>query len=108
MCCCWAMDWSMCPLVVLCLFFFWEGPLAGRVPQWLAAIADLRHVGLLCDLMPKVAGAFRALPSSQPSGRSLCKIVDAVCWTASAMDSRPSAQHLSILYTGAPANVARD
>src|SRR5216110_3970231 len=22
-------------LVVLCLFFLWEGPLAGRVPQWL-------------------------------------------------------------------------
>src|ERR1041385_378775 len=25
-------------LVVLCLFFLWEGPLAGRVPQWLAGI----------------------------------------------------------------------
>ena len=23
-------------LVILCLFFLWEGPLAGRVPQWLA------------------------------------------------------------------------
>src|SRR5215472_4134183 len=26
------------PLVVLCLFLLWGGPLAGRVPQWLAAI----------------------------------------------------------------------
>src|SRR6266446_7462587 len=25
-------------LVVLCLFFLWEGPLAGRIPQWLAGI----------------------------------------------------------------------
>ena len=25
-------------LVVLCLFFLWEGPLAGRVPQWLTGI----------------------------------------------------------------------
>src|SRR5712691_6761281 len=27
------------PLVILCLLFLWEGPLAGRVPQWLAGIA---------------------------------------------------------------------
>src|SRR5690348_18075920 len=26
-------------LVVLCLVFLWEGPLAGRIPQWLAGIA---------------------------------------------------------------------
>src|SRR5256886_8049805 len=25
------------PLVVLCLFLIWEGPLAAQVPQWLAA-----------------------------------------------------------------------
>src|SRR6266446_1977315 len=25
-------------LIILCLFFLWEGPLAGRVPQWLVGI----------------------------------------------------------------------
>src|SRR5437667_799866 len=39
-------------LVVLCLFFLWEGPLAGRVPQWLAGIAIFAVVVLLCDLIP--------------------------------------------------------
>jgi hypothetical protein len=29
------------PLVVLCLFFLWEGPLAGRVPQWIATTVIL-------------------------------------------------------------------
>jgi putative hemolysin len=41
-------------LVVLCLFFLWEGPLAGRVPQWLAGIAIFAIVVLLCDLVPKL------------------------------------------------------
>src|ERR1043166_5443951 len=41
-------------LVVLCLFFLWEGPLAGRVPQWLAGILIFAIVVLLCDLMPKL------------------------------------------------------
>src|SRR3989441_2587590 len=41
-------------LVVLCLFFLWEGPLAGRVPQWLAGIAIFAIVVLLCDLIPKL------------------------------------------------------
>ena len=41
-------------LVVLCLFFLWEGPLAGRVPQWLAAILIFAMVVLLCDLVPKL------------------------------------------------------
>src|SRR5213592_3908479 len=41
-------------LVVLCLFFLWEGPLAGRVPQWLAGIAIFAVVVLLCDLIPKL------------------------------------------------------
>ncbi len=26
------------PLVLLCLVLLWEGPLAGRVPQWLATV----------------------------------------------------------------------
>jgi CBS domain containing-hemolysin-like protein len=41
-------------LVVLCLFVLWEGPLAGRVPQWLAGIAIFSVVVLLCDLLPKL------------------------------------------------------
>jgi magnesium and cobalt exporter, CNNM family len=41
-------------LVVLCLFFLWEGPLAGRVPQWLAGIAIFAVVVFLCDLVPKL------------------------------------------------------
>src|SRR5215469_6726732 len=41
-------------LVVLCLLFLWEGPLAGRVPQWLAGIAIFAVVVLLCDLIPKL------------------------------------------------------
>ena len=42
------------PLVVLCLFLLWRGPLAGRVPQWLAAIVIFAVVVLLCDLIPKL------------------------------------------------------
>src|SRR6266852_2499788 len=42
------------PLVVLCLFLLWEGPLAARVPQWLAAIAIFAIVVVLCDLIPKL------------------------------------------------------
>jgi CBS domain containing-hemolysin-like protein len=41
-------------LVVLCLFFLWEGPLAARVPQWLAAILIFAMLVLLCDLVPKL------------------------------------------------------
>src|SRR5438105_9888304 len=41
-------------LVVLCLFFLWEGPLAGRIPQWLAGILIFAIVVLLCDLVPKL------------------------------------------------------
>ncbi len=42
------------PLVVLCLFLLWRGPLAGRVPQWLTAIVIFAVVVLLCDLIPKL------------------------------------------------------
>ena len=41
-------------LVVSCLLFLWEGPLAGRVPQWLTGIAIFAVVVLLCDLIPKL------------------------------------------------------
>jgi putative hemolysin len=42
------------PLVVLCLFLLWRGPLAGRLSQWLAAILIFAIVVLLCDLIPKL------------------------------------------------------
>jgi putative hemolysin len=42
------------PLVVLCLFLIWEGPLAARIPQWLAATVIFAIVVLLCDLIPKL------------------------------------------------------
>jgi putative hemolysin len=41
-------------LIVLCLFFLWEGPFAGRIPQWAAALAIFTIVVLLCDLIPKL------------------------------------------------------
>ena len=42
------------PLVVLCLLLIWEGPLAARVPEWLAATVIFGVVVLLCDLIPKL------------------------------------------------------
>jgi CBS domain containing-hemolysin-like protein len=48
-------------LVVLCLFFLWEGPLADRLPQWLAGILIFAIVVLLCDLVPKLVAL--AVPS---------------------------------------------
>jgi putative hemolysin len=42
------------PLVVLCLFLLWHGPLAGRLSQWVAAIMIFAIVVLLCDLIPKL------------------------------------------------------
>jgi putative hemolysin len=41
-------------LVVLCLFFLWEGPLAGRISQWAAGLAIFAIIVLLCDLIPKL------------------------------------------------------
>jgi putative hemolysin len=41
-------------LVVLCLFFVWESPLAGHIPQWMAALVIFAVVVLLCDLIPKL------------------------------------------------------
>src|SRR5438552_3724112 len=42
------------PLVVLCLFLLWEGPGAGRIPQWLATTVIFAIVVLFCDLIPKL------------------------------------------------------
>jgi CBS domain containing-hemolysin-like protein len=41
-------------LIVLCLFFLWEGPFAGRIPQWAAALAIFAVLVLVCDLIPKL------------------------------------------------------
>src|SRR6201993_1853221 len=41
-------------LVVLCLFFLWQGPLAGRISQRLGGIAIFALLVLLCDLIPKL------------------------------------------------------
>src|SRR5205809_8047910 len=38
-------------LIILCLFFLWEGPLAGRISQWVAALVIFAMVVLLCDLI---------------------------------------------------------
>src|SRR5947207_2209884 len=42
------------PLVVLCLFLLWEGPGAGRIPQWLATTVIFAIIVLFCDLIPKL------------------------------------------------------
>jgi CBS domain containing-hemolysin-like protein len=42
------------PLVVLCLFLVWQGPLAARIPQWVVATVIFAVVVLLCDLIPKL------------------------------------------------------
>jgi putative hemolysin len=42
------------PLVVICLFLLWEGPLANRIPQWVAAMVIFAIVVLICDLIPKL------------------------------------------------------
>src|SRR3954467_3024539 len=42
------------PLIILCLFFIWQGPLAGRVPAWLAATVIFAIVVVVCDLIPKL------------------------------------------------------
>src|SRR6201997_5318940 len=79
-------------LVVLCLFFLWEGPLAGSVPQWLAGILIFAIVVLLCDLVPKLValaapsklsavGAFTlqiAMPFLDRIGRGLESVSDYV------------------------------
>src|SRR5213595_2243508 len=92
-------------LIILCLFFLWEGPLAGRISQWVAALVIFAIVVLLCDLIPKLLaisapyrlstiGAF-ALQISMPLlnriGRSLesvsARVVD--LFTPSRLRTRP-------------------
>jgi putative hemolysin len=92
-------------LVVLCLFFLWEGPVAARIPQWATAVVIFAIVVLLCDLIPKLLalsvpyrlstiGAF-ALQISMPLldrlGRALesvsARVVD--LFTSSRLRTRP-------------------
>src|SRR5437016_5652291 len=82
-------------LVVLCLVFLWEGPLAGRIPQWLAGIAIFAVVVLLCDLIPKIL-ALSAPYRLSAIGASPCKY-QCRSLTASATDSRRSARMCSIV-----------
>ena len=43
------------PLIILCFFLLWEGPLAERnLPQWGAAFVIFAVVVLVCDLIPKL------------------------------------------------------
>src|SRR6059036_2795152 len=93
------------PLVILCLFFVWEGPLAGRIPQWLAAIVIFAIVVLLCDLVPKLMalaapsrlsaiGAFTlqiAMPFLDSIGRGLETVSDYVIdlFTPANLRNRP-------------------
>ncbi|HEY5036236.1 MAG TPA: hemolysin family protein [Chthoniobacterales bacterium] len=42
------------PLIILCLVLIWEGPLADRMPEWLAALAIFAVIVLVCDLTPKL------------------------------------------------------
>src|SRR5437773_5545464 len=42
------------PLIILCLFFLWEGPLVSHTPQWLTAAVIFAIVVLVCDLIPKL------------------------------------------------------
>src|SRR5438874_10694940 len=42
------------PLIILCLFFLWEGPLASGIPQWVTAVVIFAIVVLVCDLIPKL------------------------------------------------------
>src|SRR4030095_2367745 len=92
-------------LVILCLFFLWEGPLAGRVPQWLAGIVIFAIVVLLCDLLPKLValaapsrlsaiGAFTlqiAMPFLDRVGRGLETVSDYVIdrFTPTHLRARP-------------------
>ncbi|MGZ5504000.1 MAG: hemolysin family protein [Chthoniobacterales bacterium] len=46
------------PLIILCLFLVWEGPIAAeQFPQWLVAVVIFAIIVLLCDLIPKLLAA---------------------------------------------------
>jgi putative hemolysin len=69
------------PLVVLCLFLLWRGPLAGRLTQWLAAILIFAIVVLLCDLIPKLialAAPYRLSTIGAFTLQSLVPLLDRV------------------------------
>jgi putative hemolysin len=103
------------PLVVLCLFLLWNGPHAGRIPQWLTAIVIFAIVVILCDLIPKLLalsapyrlstiGAFilqASIPVLDRVGRTLetisARIVDLLTPTRLRTRSRLSDEELETL-----------
>src|SRR5438105_6385679 len=103
------------PLIVLCLIFLWHGPIAGRLPQWLAAILIFAIVVVVCDLIPKLIalaapyrlstiGAFMlqaSVPLLDRVGRTLgtlsTAIVDLVTPRALRTRARLSAEELGTL-----------
>ncbi len=42
------------PLILLCLLLVWEGPFAGKIPEWLTALGIFGIIMLVCDLIPKL------------------------------------------------------
>ena len=76
------------PLIILCLFFLWEGPLVSGIPQWVTAVVIFAIVVLVCDLVPKLlalsapyrlsaVGAFTlqiAMPLLNRLGRALERV----------------------------------
>src|SRR6476646_11985787 len=42
------------PLIILCLFPIWEGPLVTHLPAWIATLAIFAIIVVLCDLIPKL------------------------------------------------------
>ena len=93
------------PLILLCLFFTWRGPFAGRIPEWLTTLAIFAIVVLICDLIPKLIalsgpyrlsaiGAFllkNSIPLLDAVGRSLEKVSNQVVdfLTPARLKSRP-------------------
>ena len=69
------------PLVVLCLFLLWRGPVAPRLPQWLAAVLIFAVMVLLCDLIPKLlalSAPYRLSAIGAFTLRTLVRLLDRV------------------------------
>lgn len=103
------------PLIILCLFFLWEGPLVSGIPQWVTAAVIFAIVVLICDLIPKLLalsapyrlsaiGAFTlqiAMPLLSRLGRALERVsalvVDLLTPSQLGIRSRLSDDELSTL-----------
>ncbi|HEV3410480.1 MAG TPA: CNNM domain-containing protein, partial [Chthoniobacterales bacterium] len=75
------------PLVILCLFLLWEGPLARfYIPQWGAGIAIFAIIVLVCDLIPKllaISAPYRLSAIGVFTLRAVMSLLDAVGETLS-------------------------